>query len=1832
MQNLGITCDNGKQEKYIIACQVEPDAAHCRIAWTSSCRTLEYVFPRQVVEQQRTVEALQQLPEVTYIDFRRPNGCHRISDQVDVTALTVQINSESLNDLELVERCIQPTIDAAWTHDLAECQVKQFFPWNDKHFQKMFPHGVTMSVVDLKSCSNIALSEILTQLARLKVRYHFMKYKRLAIFGPPSLVIDLHVALLPVDVQLPIGPKQGAFTIHVVRSELQDGLPGRNENHLCVKFGKIGSFQYVPAQVTLSDIHPSMLNHEQIDQSPIIQTLQQHLGAVNFSTRWCQVNLAQQRCLCFDTDVQHEDTLPVSIESDMHPIVIHHQCPSAEVFRAEVSLTEYETRRDHWNNVIAQQMIPKEGRVSHISFEQDKKQSARRYYDLSSTVVDFLPDYTNIISISSQPPSWFFSPKVISLPLRECLREINYCDNSFIQEVFTSATRTSSLKLQTHEFPKYKNHTRWSFFHVTLSPEQCFRLKSIHHEREEWKVRFYDELIIRTFEHSSLFITLPPGISLSQLIDNNKSCELKEAFTYSDPNQYSFAPNTTATGTNEQYRNSLPHNQSVNGAGMHNAHHTPGNTTPSRLARAHQQTYCPPTRTTRPCRRGKQSVEEDVNMTPSKEVEPPFKVIAHKLSSAKNHHLTDMEQPECGMTVPDSPTDSAIAARPAHMTVDQNPASLNMLQPTHMNKQATPQTVHPDKQIESTKTTHQQDNNSTMSHTLPDQNHHENTEDVTGGYSRLISESLNVPSRKHDKDCKPLTLPPSDTAHKPPPSDQIVVIPKVTPSLAVTAANNSESPPGQPDGLTACAPCASHQNHTSTPTKDTSTLHRFQNSTIRDCLQRNMAFRPLNQDEVLNVEDDDVIFIPIDDAKCMPMIDKVLLQSDHDGTQVNICKQIISGWPQSFAHADNIYLAKLAACYSIQFQSYMCYAVTALRTLAHAPWKDEMFFGHIRELVLCAIGNGWTWADQSASVQGRRISTAEVCAAFASYNNLRAFPPGQVSDLDTAIIAVCDDLFPEHVNLFFATFKLKCSSCNAKGSASVPVFDSLLIRNPEDGEVLLPQMLAHRTPRLALDREDIDFAHTSDCTNAEHLMYHQTPEYLMFTLKITCPQECLPPITDVVRLLERTFDVQPLNLNAESQPFTVTGILTVQGNTAHHFVVIEKYQQQKVLLYDNLIGYKWLPLSDLQPHSKAWGFILRKQDHMHYSFQPSQYKAIAPDVRKIPKPSPGRKSAQRKATPALGVNAKKYNCPPLPSKPSKNASRTSNHPASAPDAIPQKEQDTPSAEIQQEQHPTEVQNGHCSENAHGGVLTVGQAPFQPDDTNNTADAPSAPTQQHDHPGVLRVGDAPTAEPHNATKAKCLPPIQCMQKQAHDRTEGVVSETDQPVMAEVTQSQPPLSTPNHEYKPVSSVPPGGDVMVSIVAGPSPTIEGDGSEQSRPENLDTNGACPPAAPKVIPLPDAHTSCTDDTIETPRIDNGLCQHHAPAADGPPNNVSPPKRLRFSELHPYAIISLFDGVGSAIPAITKAIGGPPKLIIAAECDPILRQLVAEQFQFRTDGCWTQSSASTFTLYTHDIKELLRDNCRILREAFAIAGTQCRWIVIAGSPCQDLTLAGPFKGLLGLTGQSSSLFYYVHVILWLLQTNYPTELIRFLLENAGTMLEIHRKAILRALGLNPDANPDYFRVDPKHTHGIKRNRFYFRNYTDRDQVPKSAVLNYNDCEGPLLDQSGAPIPFGPLLRVRTVLGHQVFQLSWTSYQPISLVWNYSFWGNKHQHKPRCNAVTPYLLWILPTHSLPITCERGSNSSVHSRTKISPLVTETTWCEPSFLFSTTHSSQRPCAF
>ena len=618
MQNLGITCcANNSQEKYLIACQVEPYAKHCQVSWTQPCRTLEYVFPRTVVERHHTVSELQNLSAVNYIDFRRPNGCHRISDKIDVTSLTVQIANDSLADIELVEKVLQPTIDAAWSHGLAECQVKHFFPWNDKEFQEHFPHGITMSVLDLKAFSDTILLEILVQLANLKVRYHFMNYRRLAIFGPASLVINLHLALLPIDVHLPIGPKQGAFTIHMMRSEPQSTQTTNDFNHFQVKFGKIGSFQYTPAQILWNEIHPATCVEDQLEQSALCKLLRQKVGAVNFSIRWCQVDLSQQKCLCFDIDLKHEDSLPLLLHCDSCQVAIQHQCPSAEAFRADIPLTEIETRRDHWNKVIAQQMIPKEGRISHISFEQDKKQSARRYYDLRTTVIDSMHDYTNIIAIASQPPAWFFSPKELSLPMTECLQKTNYCDNSFIQESFMTNPATVKLDLRHHDFIKYRDYHKWLFYHVILGPEQCFHLRSIHLERDEWKVRCYDELIIRTFEPSSIFITLPPGISISQVIDKTECYHLREAHACIEPSQRTPNVGTTHAGMKDPYANCTPTKNFSNGHGMPSTKSTPTRGQSFSTPSGTRPTYCPPSRSRQTKCAQTTHPESDVEMLPA---------------------------------------------------------------------------------------------------------------------------------------------------------------------------------------------------------------------------------------------------------------------------------------------------------------------------------------------------------------------------------------------------------------------------------------------------------------------------------------------------------------------------------------------------------------------------------------------------------------------------------------------------------------------------------------------------------------------------------------------------------------------------------------------------------------------------------------------------------------------------------------------------------------------------------------------------------------------------------------------------------------------------------------------------------------------------------------------------------------------------------------------------------------------------------------------------------------------------------------------------------------
>ena len=112
---------------------------------------------------------------------------------------------------------------------------------------------------------------------------------------------------------------------------------------------------------------------------------------------------------------------------------------------------------------------------------------------------------------------------------------------------------------------------------------------------------------------------------------------------------------------------------------------------------------------------------------------------------------------------------------------------------------------------------------------------------------------------------------------------------------------------------------------------------------------------------------------------------------------------------------------------------------------------------------------------------------------------------------------------------------------------------------------------------------------------------------------------------------------------------------------------------------------------------------------------------------------------------------------------------------------------------------------------------------------------------------------------------------------------------------------------------------------------------------------------------------------------------------------------------------------------------------------------LVAAELGLREDQQWGYTVDGVTTIYVKDVWRLLDKDSLILRQAKAMH-PEIKWLLIAGSPCQDLTFAGYLNGLLGLTGKRSMLFFVVYVVLCHLQMLFGHDAVRFLTENAGSM------------------------------------------------------------------------------------------------------------------------------------------------------------------------------------
>ena len=180
----------------------------------------------------------------------------------------------------------------------------------------------------------------------------------------------------------------------------------------------------------------------------------------------------------------------------------------------------------------------------------------------------------------------------------------------------------------------------------------------------------------------------------------------------------------------------------------------------------------------------------------------------------------------------------------------------------------------------------------------------------------------------------------------------------------------------------------------------------------------------------------------------------------------------------------------------------------------------------------------------------------------------------------------------------------------------------------------------------------------------------------------------------------------------------------------------------------------------------------------------------------------------------------------------------------------------------------------------------------------------------------------------------------------------------------------------------------------------------------------------------------------------------------------------------------------------------------------------------------------------------------------------------LGGSPCQDLTYAG--------YGARSRLFFLLLLTIRTMQVLVGCPSVRFLVENAGSMKDVHFVAFCKFLGLPYEKPFDQYTWDlAKFTCFITRKRNFFRNMADVEPITDLGSW-YSEDSGPLLTISGKTIAFAPLFRTRKTLSYGICHSSWTLYQPQALVWDYSFWGGKDAFRHYCGIHTghrPSLPW-----------------------------------------------------
>ena len=350
-----------------------------------------------------------------------------------------------------------------------------------------------------------------SRLVQLRIFFYFMSGKRLVIYGNGSNLVRLRLELLPFNVHLPIGQKQGASQFTLKKLPTQE----HKEMRFTVKIGRVGAFHTVPVQIAIAELAED-LEGCNLHESHSVKFLREQLQAQEFHIQWIENGTSNEKCLCFELDKEYEDQIPLSIDTGTSLTLITHRGPCSQPIRVGVVNKPNENRHDHWNTVFKKMSAKGDYRKNHLTFSKQSSGSIQRYNAIKSCSLDENFRRTTLI-IGNEEAPFFFSDKIQVAHIGSLFdidnKVLNNWNERSLLEYAKWDTRDS---VELDVLTRSKNFYRIVQF--GLPGGQEFSIARPLQRNGKWIVRHADKLILRAFERCYITIVCPPSIDHTQIL------------------------------------------------------------------------------------------------------------------------------------------------------------------------------------------------------------------------------------------------------------------------------------------------------------------------------------------------------------------------------------------------------------------------------------------------------------------------------------------------------------------------------------------------------------------------------------------------------------------------------------------------------------------------------------------------------------------------------------------------------------------------------------------------------------------------------------------------------------------------------------------------------------------------------------------------------------------------------------------------------------------------------------------------------------------------------------------------------------------------------------------------------------------------------------------------------------------------------------------------------------------------------------------------------------------------------------------------------------------